>query len=266
MVDRLLLQPLDGAPETDILSESVCNQLQIHAMEAYPNECLGYIKDGEYVRLNNNSNDPDVSASLSMQDTKELLDLDIDALCHSHPEGPDCPSALDMQTQMAMAIPFVIVSTTKEACKKPFIWADKGMAKPPLVGRPFRHGVWDCYDLVRSYYLHVRGVFLEDAPRGWDWWSPAQQPGEGLYEQNFRKWGFEVVHDGIEIGDVVLLKAGSKVVNHAGVYIGDHLLLHHLAGRLEADKSRVSTIEPIVRWQQGGRMDKVVRYVGGKNA
>lgn len=257
----LLRQPIAGIDPQTILTQEACNQFHQHMLECYPEECLGYIKDGQYHRLENTSTQKEVSGDIDKEVLIDLLDKGIDALCHSHPNGPDCPSGRDMQTQIDMDVPFVIGCTNGEACTAPFIWGS-GLAKPPLLGRPFIHGVLDCVELIFDFYKEIMKVDLPPVARDWEWWATGNCPDEGMYEINFTKWGFEQVHDGLEFGDVLFLHAGSKVINHAAVYIGDHLILHHLSGRLENDPSRISTIEPVIRWRQNQRLGKVVRYKG----
>lgn len=260
VADALLRAPIAGIQTHDVLTQSVCNQLHIHAMESYPNECVGYVKDGAYHRLENVSPEPAKSAVMSPDDLVRVLDLEPDAICHSHPDGPDCPSSADMVFQRQTGVPHAIVSTNGEACMPAFLYGD-GVAKPPLLGRPFRHGVTDCFDLLRDFYKIVMGVDLEPCPRDWDWWSE-KDAGEGLYLDNYRKWGFEPMHGPLEVGDVFLLRAGAKMPNHCGIYIGSHLMIHHLSGRFEVDASRLSVKEPMVRWQQHGRLTDVMRYRG----
>ena len=89
----------------------VCNQLQLHAIESFPNECIGYVKDGKYVRLENSSKDPENHASIPLTLLAELMSDGIDVLCHSHPNGPNCPSSDDLRFQRQMAIPHALVST-----------------------------------------------------------------------------------------------------------------------------------------------------------
>jgi len=258
---ELLRKPIPGTSPSELMPPEVCNQFQMHAMEMYPQECVGYVKYGQYHRLENVSQVPEASAKIDPVVMLGLLDEGIDVFCHSHPDGPDCPSAHDLKSQHEMAVPWSIVSTNGKGCLAPFVWGE-GVAKPPLLGRPFRHGLEDCYGLIRDFYAVVMGIELADAWRDWEWWRNCED-SEGLYEENFAKWGFSVVEGELEVGDVFLLRAGARVPNHAGIYLGDHLMLHHLSGRSAADVSCISTVEPTIRWAIDRRLVKTVRY-GGK--
>ena len=230
------------------LSEENCRDLKAHALEAYPAEALGAIVAGQYVRMTNMSEDPLTSGRY---DKKHLVQLRmsgaLDALTHSHPHtiehpAPNAPSRADMIAQRAEDLPFVITWTNGEACAEPFAWGDS-CEIAPLVGRTFRHGVTDCYSLIRDYYRTERGVLLPEYPRDWQWWE-----GGNLYEDNFKNAGFYQV-ESPEPGDVVLFAIRSKVANHGGVYLGAGALLHHATtGRNAWDPSRLSRREPISRW------------------
>mgnify|MGYP003704446663 CR=1 FL=1 len=62
--------------------------------------------------------------------------------------------------------------------------------------------------------------------------------GQNLYLDNFGSAGFEalgsVQSEDMEVGDVLLMQVASPVPNHAAIYLGDGLILHHLQGRLSS--------------------------------
>jgi cell wall-associated NlpC family hydrolase len=158
-----------------------------------------------------------------------------------------------MQSQISCGVPFGICVSYKDYAEPPFFWGDS-LPVPPLLGRQFRHGPsgndgrGDCYALVRDYYRLERGVTLPDFPRDNDWW----RSGEDLYSANFEEAGFLVMtpEEQPEAGDVALITVPrSNVVNHAAVYLGGGLILHHLYNRL-------SVREPVGRWQR-----HIVRWI-----
>ena len=94
-------------------------------------------------------------------------------------------------------------------------------------GRPFIHGIFDCYTLVRDYYKRNFNIFLPtNIQRDWEWWNK----GENLYLENAKDCSFEEAED-IKKHDVLLMKVNSPVPNHAAIYIGEGKILHHMAGR-----------------------------------
>src|SRR5699024_617283 len=96
----------------------------------------------------------------------------------------------------------------------------------PLLGRQFLHGVMDCYTLFRDAY-HLCGYALPDFHRPNLWW----EKGENLYVDNMTEHGFYRVDEPQE-GDVVLISFGARFANHAAIYLGNQLILHHCPHRL----------------------------------
>ena len=146
---------------------------------------------------------------------------------HSHPDEPPLPSEADRLAAEGTSVEWHILSLPSGA------W---GSFKPstyvaPLVGREFVHGQVDCYTMVRDWYRVVRGITLPDFHREDEWWVK----GENLYLDNFALAGFgSIPSEQLSHGDVLLMKVQSPVPNHAAVYIGDGMILHHLYGRLSS--------------------------------
>ena len=56
-----------------------------------------------------------------------------------------------------------------------------------------------------------------------------------MYLDNFKNEGFnEIEIDDLQFGDAFLMQLESPVPNHAGIYIGENLVLHHVQGRLSS--------------------------------
>lgn len=159
---------------------------------------------------------------------------EIVALIHSHPDVSSNPSEADKISCESTGIPWLIVSLLDNS------WTE---IKPtgfvqPLFGRNFYHGVIDCYTLIRDWYRYERNVQLKNFHRDDNWWTN----GQNLYVNNFKLAGFDEIPriDGdldfqnIQEGDVILMQIQSDVPNHAGVYIGNSLIAHHLHGRLSS--------------------------------
>lgn len=239
------------------LGPSLRLALEQHALAAYPNEACGLILNGDYVPCKNVAGDP--GKTFKIDPVQLSLTPSFDAIFHSHPNGPDCPSASDMQSQIVTGVPWVIISTDGKRCEEPFSFAANG-TPPALSGRPFRHGVTDCYGLIRDWYFLNRGVVLPEYPRDWEWWLENQN----LYSEGFADAGFVVLNDGqqdLQPGDVFLAQTPkSPVINHGGIYLGQGLGLHHLSSDNAYDPTRLSTEEPLVRWRP--LIVKWLRYAG----
>jgi proteasome lid subunit RPN8/RPN11 len=193
-----------------------------HAIDEYPKESCGLLlKDGTYEPLENEHPEPEKAFKI---DGLKILgrEKEIHAIIHSHPDGNRYPSHMDMVSQCQLNIPFGIVWTNGEIAEEPFFWGN-GIERLPLVGRPFRHGVTDCYSIIKDWY-EMNGIEIPDFPRKWDWWKKH----EDLYSVNFEKAGFKRVEGDPKIGDVIFFCIASRVVNHAAIYIGGSQIIHHL--------------------------------------
>lgn len=150
---------------------------------------------------------------------------EIVAVVHSHPYLPPLPSQADLVACEKTNLEWHIVSVPNGTWHS---FKPSGYVAP-LVGRVFSHGVLDCYAIIRDWYKEERGVTLPDFDRSDHWWDR----GENLYLDNFAKAGFEVC-DELHEGAGLLMQLGANVPNHAAVYLGDDMILHHVQGRLSS--------------------------------
>lgn len=225
------------------MNETTKNAIADHALAEYPRECVGFIVDtgnGEaYLPCTNRATKPEEDLSVSGQDYAQAEDMGrITAFVHSHPGMPARPSGADRSMCERSEIGrWVIVSLGVQQDGSIGIddWCEFGPTGyvAPLIGRQFVHGVHDCYDLIKSYYLLERGVELPEFERPDGWWDDGKS---NLYLDNFAAAGFVDMGQEAELqrGDVLLMQIRSKngVPNHAGIYLGDGVLLHHMYGRL----------------------------------
>lgn len=211
-----------------------------HALDAYPNECAGYIDwDGKYNRMFNHSKEKHQEVVLSDYDMMNTAQAQ--AFFHSHPDGIGCPSKSDMEYQMQLGIPFITMVTPRYDV----FCHGETLGKAPLLGRSFRHGVHDCFALLRDWYLEKKGMFFPDIAREWEWWLH----DDSLYLDNFQKWGFKQIRieEATVPGDVVFFNFSFKKPMHAAIVDDDQLLMHHISGSLPVDHSRISTLVPRIR-------------------
>lgn len=233
-----------------------------HALKAYPNEACGLVVSGSYVPCENIAENPRETFDI---DRALLLDPGIQAVVHSHPDGPGHPSRADMEQQLAMALPYGLCWTIGNETASPVMWWGPGVETPPLLGRQFRHGPsgsdgkGDCYALGRDWFAQNRGILLDEVPRSDGWWRQPDDPdapGEGLdlYRQFYAEQGFtQVMLSDVREGDVFLMALSGRALEHSAIYIGRSLLLHHLPNRLSRD-------EPVGRWRN--MISMVLRHDG----
>jgi hypothetical protein len=104
---------------------------------------------------------------------------------------------------------------------------DDYLSAPPLYGRPFIHGTFDCYTFLRDFYEAEYGITLPKCDYESSWWNK----GKDYYRENIKLAGFKVVDAPLQVGDVVAMRIMSGVINHTAVYIGNGNIAHHLGGK-----------------------------------
>lgn len=223
-----------------MFNETAIAAAKAHARAAYPQEACGIIANDIYIPCDNVADDPLTNFSIATETIQYyIIGETLQAVIHSHPhvqfDVPSCPSASDMQGQISMNVPWGVIDTDGEVTGDPW-WLGDFLLDEPLLGRSFHHGVRDCYSIVRSWYWQKLAIKLPDFPRNNMWWVA----DDNLYLDNFAAVGFvKISRSELKNGDLVLGKANSTKINHAGVYLdnpedGKGLLLHHLPKRLSA--------------------------------
>lgn len=220
------------------LQETTEQEIRSHAEECFPNECCGLIavvKGKErYFRCENKSSEPGQQFIISDADRAAVDEQgEIIAVVHSHPNEPARPSMADKvsceESELTWYIVHVSVPDGGLSPEASEIYRhDPSNFAAPLIGRPFVHGVLDCYALIRDYYELEMGVTLPNFPRDNKWW----EKGQTLYMDHFAECGFEPVKGEIKPGDVILMQSRSPTPNHAAIYIGNTQILHHFYSRL----------------------------------
>lgn len=120
--------------------------------------------------------------------------------------------------------PFVFIGSNKDISEA--YLPDRYTEHHQYVDRPFLHGIFDCYTLVRDYYRREFGLWLPaNIQRTYGWW----ENGENLYVDGAPKYGFRQVDD-VKRHDLLVMKFG-PVPNHGAIYLGEGKLLHHIGGR-----------------------------------
>ena len=252
---------LESTPRTRMFAD-LDEATEAHALEAFPEEALGAVfgsRDRPLYRPVKEVAD-DSRAGFRVEAAvlrrMEAVHGALLALVHTRSstagEGKDAdpllfiPSAAEMRAQAALAVPFGVVVCNRSRCVDRFWFGDQ-CPTLPLLDRPFRHGVTDCYSLARDWYRTRRGVLLPDYPREWNWWVA----GLDMYGTGFGEAGFLRIDPGdAREGDSVLFRIRSKVPNHAAVLLDGGWMLHHTAARRPYDVMRLSRYEPIERWKR----------------
>jgi len=216
--------------------EVLIDKAILHAKSIYPEESCGFITKDDYLPMINISEDKENNFEI---DAKEYMRLDgkIEAIIHSHANYPHA-SKQDMISQIKSNVPWGIIFLKNGATEHVAFFGDQ---IPPydLIGRPFIHGIFDCYAIVRDYY-RMKGITIPIFSRENLWWE--SQPS--MLEDGCKDAGFEFIDKSeLKEGDVIFMKIMAKVVNHSAIYLGNNLIVHHIYNKL-------SRREPFTSWQQ----------------
>ncbi|MCA0246357.1 MAG: C40 family peptidase [Proteobacteria bacterium] len=227
------------------ISNAVREAIVEHAQSLAPEEACGVVlgKDGgdRYVPCENVAEDRSTAFEIDAGFMAQArASGELRAIVHSHPHGLDGPSKTDMAQAAEDDVPWGIVVLDPVHRPKLFFWGDM-LPVAPYEQRPFRHGIADCYALVRDWYRQERGLVLPLTPRDPDWWNKGQR----VIEDNLHRFDFDAFGDSepLQPGDVLLFQVGAPTINHTGIYVGNGLVLHHLTNRL----SRKDVLGP---WKQ----------------
>lgn len=218
------------------LSEEIKHAFKNHARREFPREACGLVAivkgrqqyyECKNIAESNNDFILDPRDYIRVDDLVSSLAGDIVVVVHSHPVTSSLPSMADKVGCEQSGLEWAIYSS-KEGFDEWYQFEPKGY-KAPLVGRTFKHGIFDCYSALRDWYFENMGVNIPDFERDVRWWDK----GQNLLMDNFSKAGFYEVKDGtIERGDVLLVNVASPVVNHCAVYIGNDQVFHQTMNRL----------------------------------
>ncbi|MDR5825825.1 C40 family peptidase [Caballeronia sp. LZ043] len=225
------------------MNEETKKAIADHALAEYPRESCGLVvlHDGieRYVPCRNLSAAPGEHFVMSPEDYALAEDMGpIAAVVHSHPGATARPSMADKAMAEKSGVnTWVIVSVGVQLDGTIAVegWCEFGPSGyvAPLIGREWAHGTLDCYSIVRDWYRLERGIDLPDFERADRWWEDG---ASSLYMDHFAEAGFVDVGQDADLqpGDVLLMQIRSKndVPNHAGVYLGGGVMLHHMHGRL----------------------------------
>lgn len=211
------------------MTEETIVQIRAHAEREYPRECCGLIiiERGRevYWPCRNLATEAD-RFDIHEKDYADAEDAgDVLAIVHSHPNIAPTPSQADLVACEQSGLPWVIVSWPTGEIHE---FAPTGYVAP-LVGRVFAYGVLDCYSLCKDYYQRECGITLPPVEHRNNWWLM----GQDLYLEHFTAQGFiQIEQQELRKHDAILMQVSKSTTNHAAIYLGDGIILHHPMNRL----------------------------------
>lgn len=213
--------------------ESLYDEIIYYCQSKAPEEACGFIflENGQYsFKAVENTYPGDKSEYFAIA-TKDVVEAttsgNLYAVVHSHTKTDSAFTQWDVAFQKKQGVPWMLVNIAKEPSVH---WLRNKKTENTLYGREYVWHVNDCYSFIRDWFEQEQGILLNDYVRQEDF----AERGQELYLDNFAKEGFsEVPFSSIQYGDVLLFKLkGNDITSHAGVYVGDNLIAHHLNGRL----------------------------------
>jgi cell wall-associated NlpC family hydrolase len=143
----------------------------------------------------------------------------------------DVLSDVDRAEMNAVKLPFVLIGNDRHVTEA--YMPDRYTEHRPYVNRPFWHGVFDCYTLLRDVFRREWGMWLPmNVHRPFGWW----ETGDNHYVDKAAEFGFYRA-SAIKRFDVLIMRM-SSVPNHGALALGNGMILHHLGGRF-------SCVEPL---------------------
>ena len=217
--------------------ENIIQAAIAHAKQEYPKESCGLVvvhKGREkYMPCRNINNKPEDIFTLHGEDYSRAEDIgEITYIVHSHPNENPKPSPADLtaiELEGNESLPWLIVNplTGQHTITKPSGY------KAPYVGRVFSAGVLDCLTIIKDYHLRELNIQMPHHERQDKWW---EVEGLNYYVDLHKDAGFVKKSNNAElqIHDVIPMFLGASKPNHAGVYLGEGKILHHVQGRLSS--------------------------------
>lgn len=232
---------------------AILTAIQRDAVARYPHEACGLVVAGEgYVPMANTHPEPEQFFEMPLEATERIIGGGVLAIVHSHTENNfDHPTVDDQKGQIESGLPWGLVICRYGEPETPFFWGE-GIPEIPLMPRDFRwgpsgtDGKGDCFALVRDWYRLHKGIIIPETPRDEAW----QSDDPDAYERGWLDAGFTPAtpHD-LEAGDGILFAIRSAGrPNHAGIYLGDGTILHHVEGRMARRESYGDWGRVACRW------------------
>jgi proteasome lid subunit RPN8/RPN11 len=220
-----------------MFDRAIIDAIKEHAASSLDREVCGLVTAAGYEPQENRHPEPEMNFEMGREAAERIAAGEVLAVVHSHTErGYDHPSIMDQEQALAMAVPWGLCIIRGGTPSEPFFWGE-GVPPQPFLPRDFRWGPegtdgrGDCFALVRAWYAARRGLVIPDVPRDETWES--EMPD--AYVLGWQRAGFQRVPiTDLQPGDGVLMAINSRraAPNHAGIYLGDEMILHHLLNRL----------------------------------
>lgn len=215
------------------MRKKLISDIRAHVAAEYPNEACGLIVETgtgqRFIPCRNIAENPAETFTLSPDDYLAATEVgDVIMVIHSHPDVVQLvPSEMDRIQCDHSGVEWGIMS-----------WPDGDFCTlsprgdRELAGRRWVLGHADCWSLIMDYYRMEHGIAVKDYSVDREWWVDGK---ENLYDDNWQDEGFvEIDASSMQPGDMIMMRVQAPVTNHAAIYLGDNIMVHHMFGNLSA--------------------------------
>lgn len=191
-------------------------------------EVCGVICDNRAIEIKNIHHNPTKQFKLCPKEqvAATIMNGDIEYVFHSHinSKGPSFNDKYACNLHNINIITYDIYNDN--------FYVNHPQGHSSYLNKNFEIGKNDCYELVRNYYQTELGIKLGHYIRFENWF----ELDPFLFDKNFEKQGFTVVHNGaidentkLEENDCILFSMiqEQEGCNHIGIYMGNNQMLHH---------------------------------------
>ena len=215
------------------MREKLISEIRAHVAAEYPNEACGLIVETgtgqRFIPCRNIAGNPAETFTLSPDDYLAATEVgDVIMVIHSHPDVVQLvPSEMDRIQCDHSGVEWGIMS-----------WPDGDFCTlsprgdRELAGRRWVLGHADCWSIIMDYYRMEYGIAVNNYSVDREWWVDGK---ENLYDDNWQAEGFvEIDASSMQPGDMIMMRVQAPVTNHAAIYLGDNIMVHHMFGNLSA--------------------------------
>lgn len=215
------------------MREKLISQIRAHVAAEYPNEACGLIVETgtgqRFIPCLNIAENAAETFMLSPDDYLAATKVgEVIMVIHSHPDVVHLvPSEMDHIQCDHSGVEWGIMS-----------WPDGDFCTlsprgdRELAGRRWVLGHADCWSIIMDYYRMEYGITVKNYSVDREWWVDGK---ENLYDDNWEAEGFvEIDASSMQPGDMIMMRVQAPVTNHAAIYLGDNIMVHHMFGNLSA--------------------------------
>lgn len=202
-----------------MITKELKNKIKEHAIQDFPNECVGFVVNGDIFPCKNQSENPIKHFSISPLDYLQASYFgNIEMVYHSHNKNPEF-SEFDKVNLYNQKLRGIVYCREKD-CFNIFL---PESYNNKYVGRNFEIGISDCLSLVSDYYKDELNIILPQIERKEGWYKNNPNIVIENTPKNFKQIEFK---DAQKNDLLVFDMLKNNLPCHFGIYLGNDVILH----------------------------------------